>query len=73
MSRQPLPRVRPAPTTRAVPAPIYVRISTYCRLYDVSRNTAYKWLDAGLIAGLRIGRTIRVRNLPPCDQRPSAA
>jgi hypothetical protein len=49
--------------------PLWVRISEYAILYSTNRKTVYKWLEAGLLDQFRVGRCIRVRNVPPAETR----
>lgn len=49
--------------------PEWVSITAYALQFSVNRKTVYKWLEAGLLDTIRIGRCIRVLNQPPSDRR----
>lgn len=49
--------------------PVYVKVSTYAESYDLHAHTVRKWIAAGLLETIRVGRCIRVRNAPPSDRR----
>lgn len=48
----------------------WVSITEYATLYDVSRTTVYKWVDAGLLETFQVEKTVRVRNRPPVSPSP---
>ena len=55
--------------------PEWVSVSRYCEIYDLHRNTVYKYMDCGLLETWQVGRVLRVRNRPPLEpksQRPRA-
>lgn len=48
--------------------PNWLSITTYARVYNADPKTVHKWLDAGHLRFYRIGRFIRIQNLPPSDK-----
>lgn len=52
------------------PPPLWVSIRTYAQQHETTRQTVYKWIEAGLIDTWRVGQVIRVKNQPPADRRP---
>ena len=49
---------------------IWISVSRYCELYDVSRATVYKYLAAGLLESWQVGRVLRVSHRPPQPVKP---
>lgn len=43
----------------------YVKVRVYAQRYDVSPKTVRKWIAAGLVVAVRIGRLVRVRDVAP--------
>lgn len=48
----------------------WVSVTVYAETYSVDARTVRKWIAAGLVETFRIGRLIRVENVPPSDRRP---
>lgn len=51
----------------------WVSVTTYAETFSVSQDTVYKWMKAGLLDTMRVGRLIRVKPIPPADRRPPAS
>lgn len=50
----------------------WVSVTTYAETYSVDARTVRKWISMGLVEVFRVGRLLRVENLPPSDRRRSA-
>jgi excisionase family DNA binding protein len=54
--------------------PTWISVRHYCERHGVNRQTIYKWIECGVVAHWRVGRVLRIRNLPPgeFDKEPLA-
>ncbi len=49
----------------------WVSISQYARIYGIGRPTVYKWLRGGVLEHYKVDWCVRIRNLPPSQQKKS--
>lgn len=47
----------------------YLSVKEAARLYSVSTQTIYNWVERGLVENIRLGRTVRIK--APNEQSPS--
>jgi hypothetical protein len=48
----------------------WVTVTAFALRYGVDRSTVYKWLDSELLLTYRVGKLLRIRNLPPDAHEP---
>lgn len=50
---------------------VWIKISTYCARYDVSRSSVKTWVRDGRLRAKRVGLWWRVEDAPPLPKRRS--
>lgn len=65
-------RILPRPGGRRAtdPPADWLSVTDYARVHGVSRTTVNKWMRAAILQTYRVGKLIRIRNIPPDEHAP---